>query len=345
MDQFLSSGAIISTEKGKALLGWGKRKWSRQPEKTCTPSFYFPDFFMTYPNHWMTHEHWKEVLIEELLASFSQKSSLNSRTPEWQASDGKLFMDTFEELQKRFQSGGLRKAVPFIFEFSKESMNINLLEKSLQSALTYAQTNPVYLYGYWGGEEGMLGTTPELLFSMQHPFLQTMAVAGTATNDRLEHDFLNDPKERNEHQLVIEGITHSLSRFGQVRSGRTGVLKLPALSHLFTPLEIALGAETDFDEIVRVLHPTPALGAFPKDIGWNWLQDYQTKLDRRRFGAPAGYIYGKTARCYVAIRNIQWDRHRIAIGAGCGIIKESQKEKEWSEIQLKIKAIKRIFNL
>lgn len=347
IDHFLDSGTIISTEKEKILLGWGERVWLEQPKSSDIPFFYFPDYFLTYSHPWMTHAHWKEVSQEELLRelAISHKDAMTGLPKsDWETAEPRIFMEAFQDLQGRFQKGSLRKAVPFVFEFSKEPMSKPLLLRSIINALTYAQSNPVFLYGFWNQNEGILGTTPELLCSLNNQLVQTMAIAGTASGDRPEDEFLNDPKEKEEHQLVIQGIVDSLSPFGKIHIGETKIVRLPLISHLCTLLEVSTIEKISLREIVSALHPTPALGAFPRDMGWDWLQTYQKKIDRKRYGAPVGYLFGKTARCYVAIRNIQWDTQKIFIGAGCGVVKESRREKEWKEIQLKIQCVKNIFN-
>ena len=102
-----------------------------------------------------------------------------------------------------------------------------------------------------------------------------------------------------------------------------------------------------FEEIVQALHPTPALGAHPREVGRYWLLDYQQHFDRLRFGAPVGYTDPSTriSRCFVAIRNVQWQPNRMLIGAGCGIVANSDPETEWNEILLKLKAVKALLNL
>ena len=95
----------------------------------------------------------------------------------------------------------------------------------------------------------------------------------------------------------------------------------------------------DFNNYVKKLHPTPALGAFPKKAGAEWLLGYQKKVDRKSYGAPFGYYHPPSQKvtCIVAIRQIQWGNRKIRIGAGCGVIAQSSLEKEWQEILLKIK--------
>ena len=49
--------------------------------------------------------------------------------------------------------------------------------------------------------------------------------------------------------------------------------------------------------------------------------------------------------CVVAIRNVQFINGKAYIGSGCGLVKESQIEKEWKELKKKRQFIKKILNI
>lgn len=365
-NSFLDSGSLICIGNNQLLIGQGLRTWSTLPQfsgpsRSINPSFYFPDFFLTAPNPWFTHVSSKEVSIDDLIHSIH---ALIPQTPhlkpklDWQNTYQPHFAQTFADLQVRFTTDDpnkkLQKAVPFIFETVQQSMDKSLLAWALTHLLNYARTQPVYLYGYWDQNQGILGATPEILFSLEKDpnsspsIIRTKAVAGTARSPEQLNQLLDNPKERHEHQLVIDGINTSLQYFGKVIHGTTSVLDLPGLAHLVTPIEVHIHRHlppVDYEAAVRALHPTPALGASPKHVGQQWLNNYQTLIDRRRFGAPVGFQTHDMSQCYVAIRNIQWDRSSISIGAGCGVVPESQLNNEWHEIQAKICAIKNMMGL
>jgi menaquinone-specific isochorismate synthase len=241
-------------------------------------------------------------------------------------------------------------------------MNRSRLVASLKAVLTYALERPVMPYGFWhqeegqreGLKEGMLGCTPELLFRRDGKTIRTMAMAGTRRHDEVGRlPLLEDPKERREHQLVIDSIVSELTPFGRVEVGMTEVATLPQLSHLKTLINLDPAQErVSFDELIRALHPTPALGAFPRKAGWKWLQtlEAQNDLPRQRYGAPFGAIWKDQAGqdqglAVVAIRNVQWQDERILLCAGCGVIAESELDREWQEIEGKIRAVKGILAL
>ncbi len=336
IDTFLKSGALISFGDGKLLAGWDTT-WQEHPSKEG-PSLYFPDFFLKAEKPWLIPSQWCEISIEELLHKLPQITE--PQTYKWHNPYHSHFQNAFVDLKQAFRDNILQKAVPYVFELSPSVLDWEKLTQSLQRVLSSAKSQPVHIYGFWDKHSGMLGATPELLFSY-HPeesrILHTHACAGTIGDGET---FSLSAKELEEHNLVIEGIKEALSEFGQVDVGQRQELHLPHLKHLITPIEMKLSKPFDFDAIVRALHPTPALGAFPKQPGISWLHDYQLNVHRNRYGAPVGCLYKSQSLCYVAIRNMQWDSNGIKIGAGCGIVAGSQFESEWREINLKLRAIK-----
>ena len=174
--------------------------------------------------------------------------------------------------------------------------------------------------------------------------LTTAAVAGTVKHEN-ENLLINDPKLKIEHDLVIEGILHSLSPFGEVDVGKTEILRLSHFSHAKTPIRVQLNRGDCIDALTRALHPTPALGAFPKENGSKWLKDYAIRQARGRYGAPVGLKIRDHFYCYVAIRNIQWTTNSAYLGVGGGVVQASNEQDEIEELALKFEATRTMLNV
>jgi menaquinone-specific isochorismate synthase len=336
IDDFLHCGTIVDTGKGTCLIGWGKRTWLDKPSGDV--AFYFPDFFLTSKQPWFIHPFTAEIPKAKILEKLNPFSH-NSIT--WKNSAQPQFQKAFESLQQKFKNKTLQKAVPYVFEEAQTTIPINT---SLHSLLTYAMKYPVFPYGFWGEQEGILGATPELLFRITGDNLETVACAGTCTLQEADH-ILDDVKQLYEHNLVVEGIRESLSPLGEFKKGNTFVQKYTKLCHLITPISVHLQKTVSMDQVTELLHPTPALGAYPRMEGMHWLREFNVEMPRARFGAPVGYTRPGESTCYVAIRNVQWKENELKLGAGCGIVPASQLQVEWDEILLKLKSIKDILNL
>jgi menaquinone-specific isochorismate synthase len=227
----------------------------------------------------------------------------------------------------------------------------------------------LYAYGFWCSEnekstsfsEGMLGATPEILFSITGTKtdrttesamrIQTVALAGTrARGDGAAEALMSDQKERHEHQLVVDDIRQVLEKLGKVTVGTTAVVEFPALLHLKTPLRADLDRPVEMHELIQVLHPTPALGVAPRELGFTEIERWDSPQLRKRFGAPFGVsakLQDGTSikECVVAIRNIQWHDGTVFLGSGCGVVPASDLNREWQELKLKRDSVKRMLDI
>lgn len=351
-EHFLHSGTLFSVSPDKVIIGWGKRVQSDSPAPKGIPSFYFPDFFLADQTPWCSHETWGEFHLDELIEMLEKLQLSEPFQPlQWQLFSKGAFKINFDALKDLLISGALVKGVPYIFETAKAKMTPERLKASLLTLLRTVKQKPLHGYGFWEDGHGILGATPELLFRSSCPnnlTLETMACAGTEKSGTPDSIRLKSPKERHEHELVIQGVRDSISSLrGTLHVHETRLLKLPLLNHLLTPLTVTFPKEISFELIVKALHPTPALGAIPRPEGMRWLHQLQADLPRQRYGAPVAIIDANRnyTTCAVAIRNVQWQDEWMGIGSGCGVVLESDFEQEWDELLLKIASIKEILAL
>ena len=316
-------------------------------------SVYAPDFFLDTPRPWLVPEdpaapEWvRPVTAAELPLSDTESAPLD-----WAGPSRPAYEAAFADLQERFEAGQLAKAVPVFFE--QAAWPRPALPIAHWASRLLRVPDSLTPYGHWTAEGGVLGASPEVLFSIRNGVLNTMALAATlpapppAEAEAAEARFLADPKERREHALVIEGMTATLAPFGTVRVGETRVVKLPTLWHLRTPIEVTLSGKPSFEALTRALHPTPALGGLPRAASTDWLRhlDKMKGQGRGTFGAPFGaQLADGSAFCLISVRSLMWAGQTLRIGAGCGIIRESVSGREWTEFQRKRDSVKRLLGL
>lgn len=343
LDCFLESGAVVSIDSRRLLIGWGKpvRKSVLEIDPDL-PAFFFTDFFLTRQPPWIQYDEWRVIDADEL-SDCLQVFSAVCRS-EWRLPSDVTFKHYFDDLIGWIDSGRLHKGVPYLFARTSDLMDKNNLQMCLKRGISTLQASNQFLYGHWDRSSGVLGVTPEVLFAHrnQSGIVETMALAGTAPLASCMDAFLKEEKMRNEHHWVVQAICSNLSKFGKIDVGEITIMKLNTLAHLWTPISLQLDQPFEFDRLVECLHPTPALGAFPYEEGKQWLSGFNRHTPRHYYGAPVGFQYmpEKISRCHVAIRNVQWNSTGMAIGAGCGVVKQSRFELEWEEILLKIRAIR-----
>jgi menaquinone-specific isochorismate synthase len=335
--------AFVQTSPGRAFIGWGpfEQLPFRRPER---PAFYVTDFFLDDPHPWRHPATWEELSFEELATRFD-----DTPIPEvdWEPAPVEDFTRLFRSAQESMERGDFSKIVPVVFE-SGRFVNRGSWWRHFFERIAILPTG-LRAYGYSYQNVGLVGATPELLFEAERHAYRTMALAGTRPVLQAE-ELLSDAKERREHRLVVDDIVRRLSPFGNVEVGPIGVLRLPSIAHLMTPIFFAEngGAEKmSFTEMVRRLHPTAALGVSPRSVaGERWLREADRGVKRRAFGAPFGLERpDRSALALVAIRNLTWGREHVRVGSGAGLLPESRLERELEELRQKREQVKALFGL
>lgn len=352
---FLSSGCLFALNSTELLVGWGDLRRTSHAQE-C--SIFAPDFYLATQRPWLSPQHFEVVNRDEFTTHFLAKLASdvkpNRQGFQWVEPVIEGFEQQVQTIRSHFSSGRLEKAVPVVHAQAREIMTqdrlLAVLEKMAQAPASLIPQ------GFWDlpGGEGLLGATPERLFSVgaqggSQDRLNTMALAGTRakTSPNDARALLEDPKERHEHQLVIDDLVERLSQVGHVEVGETHVTELPTLYHLKTPITVE-GVRAGFDTLASLLHPTPALGVSPRSFGLANMREWDDTTLRARYGAPFGLVMRsrEIQDCLVAIRNIQWSNGRApTLGSGCGFVKDSTVPREWSELQLKRDSVKKVLGV
>lgn len=190
-----------------------------------------------------------------------------------------------------------------------------------------------------------VGSSPERLASFRSTILLTEGLAGsasrgkTATEDALfEKALIQSEKDLHEHRVVVDAIGERLRSYSEDVNYPTNptVRKYSNVQHLYTPISAQLQEETAPISILEALHPTPAVGGFPREASLLNMQELEN-LDRGWFAGPVGWFntHGRGEFC-VGIRSGLIEPHRAHLYAGCGIVANSNPESEWNETLLKL---------
>lgn len=323
-----------------------------------SPAFFAPDFSLGTDRPWWFDAAGHPVRTwsrQEWAGRFPEPRSCRV-VPDWRDPDEARFARGFESLSRRLAAGQLRKGVPITSMSASLSEGQAVTLFSQLVARVPALPPGVLAYGLYlpreaagrAGPEFMIGATPEILFDLEGGHrLSTAAVAGTRPaaegGDALEAS----PKDRDEHQSVVEDLLARLSPWGEARASNTEVRVFGQLEHLVADIRLDARIALDFESVARQLHPTPALGVYPRgEAGSVWLHDIDPRRDRRRFGAPFGLrLPSGGGRCVVAIRSLQYAAGRLEIWAGCGVVPMSRYEDEWREVLQKMRAVRDLWGV
>ncbi len=333
--------AFLKTDSGQFVCGWGPfSEAAAAPESGV--AFYENDFELSDPKPWkIPASHAMTPNLDPIKAELADAGQ-TPPTVEWESLRNGLFQNVYDDIMADIRAGILEKSVPVLTERGR------LAGGRPEAWIHAADRLPAafFSYGRRRGKSGAIGATPELFFALHGRRLTTMALAGTAPKQRVS-SFERDEKEIHEHEFVAEYLVQKLGALGPVRRESRQLLDLGAIAHFLSPIHVDLDEEHDLGSLIRLMHPTPALGSFPRTkAALEKLRRYRSQLQAPAdFGAPFGVWVDGSFHAVVAIRNISWRDDRVFLPSGVGVVKESVFENEWRELTLKRKAVREVFGL
>mgnify|MGYP001242614371 CR=1 FL=1 len=147
------------------------------------------------------------------------------------------------------------------------------------------------------------------------------------------------------HDLVAQGIREALEPMVDCveLSEQPHIRSLPQLHHLERYVTGRARPSTGFFDLVHGLHPTPALGGYPRHHALAYLEDCEP-LVRGGFGAPFGWVgSSRQGHAAVAIRAALLRGETASVYAGAGIVAFNGEEDncvEPREAQRSLEALK-----
>jgi len=255
-----------------------------------------------------------------------------------------------KEVLRRIAAGCIEKVVLARSEAHLWPVGLHPVDFVERLCIDYPQAFVnLILHPVWGL---WIGATPELLLEMEpmeinnpassesHPLrrLRSMALAGTLPVQGKSDDW--GEKEIREQQVVDDYIARSWkSRIRNFhRSERSSIYAGP-VQHLHTLLE----GESDLpmEELVGQLHPTPAVGGWPKDASLNVMSEIE-RGSRQLYGGFMGPVESPDeARLFVNLRTLQIRGEQAHLHMGCGILGGSEPNSETQETVYKSKTLLR----
>ncbi len=198
------------------------------------------------------------------------------------------------------------------------------------------------------GARVFVGATPERLVSVAAREFETMAMAGSVrraddaeTDAALGAQLLQSDKEREEHAVVVAMLREALGPVTETLQVEPlpQVVKLRHVQHLLTPISGRLLEDAGVLALVERLHPTPAVGGAPRELALELIAD-EEHHERGWYAGPLGWVDGSgDGEFVVALRSGVIDGTGATLFAGCGIMADSDPEREWDESSTKLLAL------
>ncbi len=189
-----------------------------------------------------------------------------------------------------------------------------------------------------------LGSSPERLYKREGRHVECDALAGTRHLKDGE-ELLRSEKDRREFEIVRNRIRDALQPLSRsaVRVSPCTIATTPTLCHLHAKINAELNEGVDDSMLLNALHPTPALGGWPKDRAALWQKENEPFV-RGLYGAPIGYFSKENAEFTVAIRSSLVIGSRAYLYAGTGIVAGSNPALEWEESEQKLLQWRSLFH-
>lgn len=202
------------------------------------------------------------------------------------------------------------------------------------------------------GNGTLVAASPERLVNVNAGKVVCEAVAGTAAcvvpcvanleeNIRVNQELLTSIKGQHEHALVVNHVIDKLRQlcFNLQIPSTPEILSLRFVNHLRSRFTAQLIQYNDIFDLLKSLHPTPAVGGTPTEQALNWIKTHES-FHRGWYTGVMGFIDpsgdGELAlvlRCAL-LRGIQAD-----LFAGAGIVADSDPIAELMETKIKFQTL------
>jgi len=213
------------------------------------------------------------------------------------------------------------------------------------------QVNPSpYMYLLRHPEVTIAGSSPEALVKLVDGRVISRPIAGTRWRGRTEkHDakmaaeLMEHPKERAEHVMLVDLARNDVGRV--VRYGTERVDELMQLEryshvmHLTSQVSGELADGCSAVDVMRATFPAGTLTGAPKVRAMEIIDE----LEPARRGPYAGVVgyfdLAGNLDTAIAIRTMVWSGGRASVGAGAGVVADSDPDDEELECHNKARAL------
>ncbi|TAJ49230.1 MAG: isochorismate synthase [Herbiconiux sp.] len=201
--------------------------------------------------------------------------------------------------------------------------------------------------------DGFVGSSPETLVSVSHGHVSARVLAGTTSRGsdaEADHDkavaLATSAKDLDEHGFAVTSVVNALAPHSRnlITSEIPFTLKLPNLWHLASDVVGTLSDGSTSLDLIAALHPTAAVAGTPRAEALSLISELEP-FDRGRYAGPVGWVGADgDGEWAVALRSAQVDASGdITAYAGCGIVADSDAEREYLETKMKFRPIVEAF--
>jgi menaquinone-specific isochorismate synthase len=190
----------------------------------------------------------------------------------------------------------------------------------------------------------IVGAAPETVATLRDGVFHATAVAGSIRRGETVREqaelaarLLASDKDRAEQRIALDDMVARLGTVAhQIRTDpQPHVLTLTRIQHLETEIRASVPADVGILDLLRLLHPTPAVCGLPRDSAMAFLGE-EEPFERGWYAGPVGFFDAEGNGIFVpALRMGVATGSGWRLFAGAGIVEGSVPALEWEETAIK----------
>ena len=209
-----------------------------------------------------------------------------------------------------------------------------------------------YLFYIDLGDFQIIGSSPETLTRVENNTITVRPIAGTRprghdaqTDQALETELLNDPKECAEHLMLIDlgrNDVGRVSKTGTVRlTEKMSVERYSHVMHIVSNVTGELDKSHSLIDVLRATFPAGTVSGAPKIRAMEIIDELEP-IKRGIYSGAVGYLsWNGNMDTTICLRTAIVKHQVLYTQSGGGIVADSMPNKEWEETLNKARAILR----
>ncbi len=191
----------------------------------------------------------------------------------------------------------------------------------------------------------VMSFSPELFLEKLDGVIKTEPIKGSIRpEENIENDLIQNEKENAELSMIVDLLRNDLNRIAyettenasaEVTQHRS-VMKLNYIQHTYSQICIKTNAHLPL--VLKCTFPGGSISGCPKNESLKVITENE-KYPRGVYTGSIGWWHNNEFSMNLAIRTLIKHENQIYYHAGCGIVFDSDPEKEWKEFLTKAGAL------
>ena len=262
------------------------------------------------------------------------------------------FMQEVEYYKSLISKGDMFQVVPsriYKYKHYFNEQHKDTLKLQIYKNLKRQNPSP-YIYYIDDEERTIIGSSPESFIKKQGDVITTNPIAGTNKRGQTEEEdkqneiaLITDEKELAEHRMLVDLGRNDLNMIAQ-----TGSVYMPKLMtverfehvmHIVSIVEGKIRPEITPLQMITALLPAGTVSGAPKTRAITRIYESR-KRKRGIYAGGVGYINCNHDLDFaLTIRTMVVDNKYVNVEAGCGVVYDSNPQKELKETMIKAKSL------